>query len=179
MSALEQPNTSYVIISSENMDALTSVLWAKEYQILPIQGYYEGVFEDSVLAYKSVDNDELRFDVLRLLDEHTQECAIIKYVGETEPRKIFNSGDERPMGIIMFNTDSKNKSYLHNGVSFSFVEKTRYWLPKSKSDIKPGMIVEYLNNDKWCKRIVKDPNTEWERMYALLTTYEKLRVEMV
>jgi hypothetical protein len=179
MSGLEQPNTSYLIISAENMDALTAVLWAKEYQILPIKGYYEGQFEDSVMAYKQVDNEELRRDAILLLDKYGQESAIVKYLGETEPRKIFYNGDEKPLGVVMFNTDSNNKSYLHNGVSFSFVEKSRYWIPKNKEDLKPGMIVEYMNNNKWYQKRIHDLDQEWERMFNLLAKYEKLRVELI
>ena len=179
MSGLEQPNTSYLIMSAENMDALTAVLWAKEYQILPIKGYYEGQFEDSVMAYKQVDNEELRRDAILLLDKYGQESAIVKYLGETEPRKIFYNGDEKPLGVVMFNTDSNNKSYLHNGVSFSFVEKARYWIPKNKHDLKPGMIVEYMNNNKWHQKRIHDLDQEWERMFNLLAKYEKLRVELI
>lgn len=179
MSGLEQPNASYLIVSADNMDALTSILWSKEYNILPIQGYYEGSFEDSVLAYKSVDNDELRRDAIKILDLHGQESAIIKYLGETEPRKIFYNGEERPMGVVMYNTDAKNKSYLHNGVSFSFVEKTMYWFPKSKSDLAQGMVVEFLNNNKWLEKRIHDLDEEWDKMLSLLVKYEKLRVERV
>jgi len=179
MSGLEQPNTSYLIISAENMDALTSILWSKNYQILPIQGFYDNQFEDSVMAYKSVDNDELRRDAILLMDQYNQESSIIKYLGDTEPKKIFYNGEERPLGVVMFNTDAKNKSYLHNGLSFSFVEKTRYWCPKSKSELKPGMIVEYMSNNKWQQRRIHDLDTEWEKMLSLLVKYEKLRVELV
>ena len=82
MSGFEQPNTSYVIMSGYNMDALTSVLWSKEYNIIPVKGYYEGSFEDSVMAFKQVDNDDLRRDVIMLLDHYNQKSAIIKYFGE-------------------------------------------------------------------------------------------------
>lgn len=178
MSGLEQPNTSYLIMSASNMDALTSMLWSKEYQILPMKGYYEGSFEDSVMAYKAVDNDELRRDAILLLDHHAQESAIIKYLGDTEPRKIFYNGEERPLGVVMFNTDSNNRSYLHNGISFSFVEKARYRVPKSKNELRVGMIVEYMSNNKWHQRKVQNIDTEWEKMYGLLSKYDKIRVEM-
>ena len=179
MSGLEQPNTSYLIISASNMDALTSILWSKEYQILPIQGFYEGEFEDSIMAYKQVENDELRRDAILLLDQYGQESAIIKYLGDTEPKKIFFNGDERPLGVVMFNTDAKNKSYLHNGVSFSFVERTRYRVPKTKEELRAGMIVEYMSNDKWHQKRIHDLDQEWEKMYKLLLKYEKLRIEML
>ena len=161
------------------MDALTSILWSKEYQILPMQGYYEGEFEDSVMAYKQVENDELRRDALLRLDQHRQESAIVKYLGETEPKKIYFDGEERPLGVVMFNTDSKNKSYLHNGVSFSFVEKARYATPRSKEDLKVGMVVEYMSNNKWYQKKISDLDQEWDKMYKLLAKYEKLRVEML
>lgn len=158
------------------MDALTSILWSKDYQILPMKGYYNGEFEDSIMAYKMVENDELRRDVVLMLDLHKQESAIIKYMGETEPKKLFYNGEERPLGVVMFNTDSKNKSYLHNGVSFSFVEKARYWIPKSKSDLRDGMLVEYLNNNKWHQKRIHNLDMEWEKMFKLLSKYQKLRV---
>lgn len=179
MSGLEQPNTSYLIISAPNIDALSSILWSKEYQILPMQGYYEGEFEDSLMAYKHVENDELRRDALLLLDQYGQESAIVKYLGDTEPRKIFYNGDERPLGLVMFNTDARNKSYLHNGISFSFVEKARYRVPRSKGELRPGMVVEYMSNNKWHQKRIHDLDQEWERMYSLLAKYEKLRIEMV
>ena len=178
MSGLEQPNVSYLIMSSGNIDALTSILWAKEYQILPIKGYYDGQFEDSVMAYKLVENDELRRDAIMLLGEHGQESAIIKYTGDSEPRKIYSDGAERPLGVVMFNTDSRNKSYLHNGVSFSFVEKARYRVPRSKDELRAGMVVEYMSNNKWCQKRVGDLETEWEKMYRLLSKYDKIRIEV-
>jgi hypothetical protein len=161
------------------MDALTSVLWSKEYHILPIKGFYEGQFEDSIMAYKSVENDELRRDAILLLDQHGQQSAIIKYLGDTEPKKIFYNGEERPLGVVMYNTDSRNKSYLHNGISFSFVEKTMYWAPKNKDDLKVGMVVEFMNNNKWHQKRIHDLDQEWEKMLSLLVKYDKLRVERV
>jgi hypothetical protein len=77
----------------------------------------------------------------------------------------------------MFNTDSDNISYLYRGLSFSFVESKRYWIPKSKDDFKVGMIVEYFNNNQWSQKVVENPNDEWERMYKLLLKYDKVRVQ--
>jgi len=79
MLGLEQPNTSYMLISSsDNLDQITSVLYAKNYQILPIKGYFEGIFEDSIMAFGRTDNDELRNDVLFLLGHFNEKNAIIK-----------------------------------------------------------------------------------------------------
>jgi hypothetical protein len=177
MLGLEQPNTSYMLISSsENLDQITSVLYAKNYQILPIKGYFEGVFEDSIMAFGRTDNDEIRNDVLFLLGHFNEKNAIIKYLGESEAKRVFFNGSEEPLEIVMYNTNESNKSYIHSGISFSFVEKTRYWIQKSQDDFKIGMVVEYQNNNKWYERIVRNPKEEWEKLYKLLTKYEKVRV---
>jgi hypothetical protein len=177
MLGLEQPNTSYMLISSsENMEQITSVLYAKNYQILPIKGYFEGKFEDSIMAFGRTDNEELRNDTLFLLGHFNEKNAILKYLGESEAKKLFFNGSEEPLEIVMYNTNESNKSYIHSGISFSFVEKTRYWKPKSEQDLKIGMIVEYQNNNKWYERIVRNPKEEWEKLYKLLTKYDKVRI---
>jgi hypothetical protein len=177
MLGLEQPNTSYMLISSsDNLDQITSVLYAKNYQILPIKGYFEGVFEDSIMAFGRTDNEELRNDILFLLGHFNEKNAIVKYLGEPEAKRVFFNGSEEPLDIVMYNTNESNKSYIHSGISFSFVEKTRYWKPRSQEDLKIGMVVEYQNNNKWYERIVRNPKEEWEKLYKLLTKYDKVRI---
>jgi hypothetical protein len=173
---LQEQNMSYVILSSDKLDDMISILYAKEYQIIPIKGYYRGQYEDSVIAFGRVDNDNLRKDVLFLINHFHQECAIIKYLGETSVKKIFKDGSEKPLGIVMYNTDAENISYLYNGVSFSFVEQVRYWKPTKKEDFRVGMLVEYFNKDKWYERLVEDPSQEYEKIYKLLIKYNKVRV---
>ena len=173
---LQEKNMSYVILSSDKLDDMISILYAKEYQIIPIKGYYRGQYEDSVIAFGRVDNDNLRKDVLFLINHFHQECAIIKYLGETSVKKIFKDGSEKPLGIVMYNTDAENISYLYNGVSFSFVEQVRYWKPTKKEDFRVGMLVEYFNKDKWYERLVEDPSQEYEKLYKLLIKYDKVRV---
>ncbi len=173
---LEQPNASYIILSSSKLDDMISILYAKEYNIIPIKGYYRGQYEDSIISYGPVDNDNLRKDTLFLLNHFHQDCAIIKYMGESNAKKIFKDGSEKPLGIVMYNTDSENISYLYNGTSFSFVESKRYWKPTKKEDFKIGMLVEYLNNNKWYERKVENPNLEFEELYKLLIKYDKIRV---
>jgi hypothetical protein len=177
MLALQNENVSYLIISSPKLDDMMSILYAKEYQILPIQGFYKGQYENSIIASASVDNDQLRNDGIFLLEHFGEDCAIIKYVGESGAKKLFKDGSEKPMGIVMYNTDSENRSFLHNGFSFSFVESKRYWKPKKIEDFRVGMIVEYFNNNKWYQKQVQNPSEEWEKMYKLLIKYDKLRVE--
>lgn len=173
---LNNERLSYILISSERIDDISSVLWAKEYTIIPIKGYYKGQYENSIMAYSNIDNDELRKDTIFLINHFNQECAIIKYLGETGAKKIYPDGSEKPLGIVMYNTDAENKSYLYNGVSFSFVEQARYWTPKSKEDFKIGMIVEYFNNNKWYQQEVKNPSEEFDGLYKLLIKYDKIRV---
>jgi hypothetical protein len=176
MTGLEHKDASFILLSSPRLEDMISILYAKEYQILPIKGYYKGQYEDSVMAYGRVDNDTLRKDVIFLLNHFHEECAIIKYTGETNAKKIFRDGSEIPMGIVMYNTDADNMSYLHNGTSFSFVESKRYWKPTKKEDFRVGMLVEYFNNNKWFEKLVENPNDEYEKLYKLLIKYDKVRV---
>ena len=176
MLGLEHPNTSFMLISSENLEQMYSVLYAKNYQLLPIKSYFEGRFEESIMAFGHKENEDLRRDALFLLGQFGEKSAIVKYLGESEAKKVFFNGSEDPMDIVMYNTNESNKSYIHSGISFSFVEKTRYWKPKSQEDLKIGMVVEYQNNNKWHERIVRNPKEEWEKLYKLLTKYDKVRI---
>ena len=176
---LENPELSFILLSSNKIDDIKSVLWAKEYQIIPIQGYYNEQFEDSILAFSDVNNDELRKDLIFLLDHFNQDCGIVKYKGESSSKRIFSDGSEKLLGVVLYNTDSNNISYLYNGLSFSFVEQKRYWKPTRVEDFKIGMIVEYLNNNKWCEKKVQNPKQEWDDMFKLLAKYDKLRVASI
>lgn len=176
MNYFQNPSSQYIIISSEKLNDIISVLHAKCYTVITIKGLYHGHYEDSVLAYGDVNNDELRKDVLLLLKLFNQDCSIVKYSGESGAKKLFPDGSEKPLGIVMFNTDSDNKSYLCDGLSFSFVESKRYWTPKKEEDIKHGMIIEYLNNNKWFQKVVEDPKKDWEDLIKLLVKYNKVRV---
>ncbi len=173
---LTNPKLAFILLSSERLDDMVSILYAKNYQILPIKGYYQGQYEDSVMAFSNIDNDELRKDLIFLLNHFHQDCGIIKYTGENLAKKLFKDGSEKPLGITLYNTDADNMSYLYNGVSFSFFEQVRYWKPNKLEDFKVGMIVEYLNNNKWYQKKVENPEIEWKDMFMLLSKYDKLRV---
>lgn len=173
---LSNSKLSFILLSSDKLDDMVSILYAKDYQIIPIKGYYQGQYEDSAMALSNIDNDELRKDLIFLLNHFHQDCGIIKYIGETNAKKVFRDGSEKPLGITLYNTDSENISYLYNGLSFSFVEQVRYWKPNKPEDFRIGMIVEYLNNNKWHQRKVENPKQEWDDMYKLLSKYDKLRV---
>lgn len=173
---LQNQKISFILLSSDKLDDMVSILYAKDYTIIPIQGFYKGQYENSVLAFSTADNDELRKDLIFLLNHFHQECGIIKYQGETGAKKLFRDGSEKPLGIVLYNTDAENISYIHNGLSFSFVEQVRYWKPTKKEDFKKGMLVEYLNNNKWYQQIVDDPSREYDDVYKLLIKYDKIRV---
>ncbi len=175
---LTNQNLSFILLSSDKIDDMISILYAKEYSVLPIQGFYRGQYENSAMAFNDCDNDELRKELIFLLNHFGQECGIIKYKGEANAKKVFSDGSEKPMGIVLYNTDSDNISYLHNGISFSFVEQVRYWKPTKLEDFRVGMIVEYLNNNKWFEKKVENPEDEWNRMFKLLSKYDKLRVAL-
>lgn len=174
---LSNKNISYMIISSNKIDDIMSVLWAKEYQIIPIKEYYKGNYTDSIIAYSpKLDNEDIKKEILFILDHFNVGVAILKYKGENTFNQIYNNGSEKPMSISMYNSDLDKKSYLYEGFLFSFIEEKRYWMPKNKEDLKAGMIVEYFNNGKWFKQEVKNPSDEYDRFYKLLIKYDKLRV---
>ena len=174
MIGLEQSNTSYLILSAIN--DMVSILYAKDYQLVPIKGYYRGQYEDLVIAFGKDDNDELRKDILFLLDHCKHDSAIIKYTGETNAKRILKDGSEDLLCLDMYNTDSDRLSYLYEGYSFSFIEAVRYWKPTKKEDFKVGMIVEYLNNNKWYEKKIENPSDEYEKLYKLLVKYDKVRI---
>lgn len=166
----------YIILSSDKLEDMVSILYAKNYQIIPIKEFYKNQYDDSIIAYSNIDNDEIRKDLIFLLNHFHEDNAIIKYLGETEAKRLFRDGSEKPLNTVLYNTDSNNKSYLYNGLSFSFVEGVRYWKPTKKEDFKVGMLVEFMNNNKWYKQKVENPSVEYDGLYKLLIKYDKIRV---
>ena len=186
---LSDPNISYILFSPESetnseeenkslYERACSILYSKDYTIISVKGFCDGLYENSFIALpKSPNNDDLRKDSIYLLDSFQQDSVIIKYVGEESSSKILSDGSEKPMSVALYNSDLNNKTYLYNGVSFSFIEEKRYYSPKQKSDLKNGMIVEYFNNSKWNTKKILDVDKEYEELYRLLIKYNKLRIE--
>lgn len=182
-------NISYMIVSPEksdnetwlnnvNCEKLCTILYAKDYTIFPITGFFEGKYEKSFLAISSSNNnDELRLDAIFVMDEFRQDSVIVKYKFEETASKIFHDGSEKTLSLLVYDSNLQNKSYLYNGISFSFVENKRYYFPKKKEDLKNGMMVEYFNNNKWYQRQVSNIDLEFDKMYKLLIKYEKVRIE--
>jgi hypothetical protein len=173
---LENSNSSFILISSDNLEDVMSILWAKEYKVLTLKSFHLGNYSDYVFAYSQIDNDQLRKDLIFLLNHLHINSAIIKYRGETQFKNVYKDGQEKPLSISYYNTDDDKESFIYNGVSFSFIEEKMYWRPTKREDFKIGMIVEYLNNNKWSQQTVKEPEIEFENLYKLLIKYDKIRV---
>ena len=174
---LNESNVSYFIMSSKQIDATKTLLWAKEWEIIPLKGYYDGILEDSILAFKiNIDNKELKEEALFMLKTFDEDSCIIKYTGKKSANKLFRNGKESELSEAFFNQESINKSYLYNGVFFSFNEVKSYKIIESKDELKNGMIVEYFNNKNWTSISIFDINNEWNSFYKLLVKYKKVRI---
>ena len=66
-----------------------SAIWSKDYQVLPIKEYYNGQYNDSVMVFSNYDNNELRKDLIFLLNQFHQDWGIIKYLGEKNSTKVW------------------------------------------------------------------------------------------
>lgn len=187
---LNDRNISYIIISAYSInnsqqdnfvlnDKLEDALYLKEYSLNKLGGVYNGMREESFLAFKKAENDELRKDAIELMDRFNQKSVIVKYKGDPTPKKILKDGNEKPLGIAMYSDNLDNRSYFNGGVSFSFVEQKRYFTPTKKEDFKDGMIIEIKNNkDKWVETKVQNRDFEWEKVYKLFTKYDKVRIPL-
>ena len=173
---LKDSNISYLLASANNINCLTSYLYSRYYYLLDIKGYHQGQFENSVLAFTNLPSNELRKDALHILKHFNQDCLILKYKDEQTAKKIFEDGQERPLGILLYNTDSENKSYIYDGLSFSFVEQQLYYFPKKKDDFKVGMIVEIFSHNKWVEKKIVNPDEEFSKIYNLMMKYNKIRI---
>lgn len=172
---LEGRDMSYIIASSDNINQLVSYLYAKDYTIVEISGYYNDKFENSIICWGQSNEDIIR-DSRMIINEFNQESVIFKLSGDTNAKKMSND-KTKDLGVVMYNTDSKNRSYIHNGISFSFVEKMDYKFPKTKSDLKNGMVVEcYSNSGDWIKRTIRDLDSEYPKVYDTLSKYNRVRI---
>lgn len=176
MIGLNNKDISFILLTSSKLDAISSILYVNEYNMINLKGYYMNEYNDYIMAYNEKDNDELRKDIISILNEFDENSAIIKYRGESNFKRIFKNGSEDLLKIILYNTDSNNISYLYENVSFSFINSKRYWRPKEKSDFKVGMLIEYFNQNKWVEKRVENINEEYEKLYKLLIKYDKIRI---
>lgn len=166
--------SNFIIIYSNNINRVLSLLYALDYTINELKCYKNNELCDCIMAYKNISNDELRADIISLLNNLKIEYAIVKYK-DSDIYKIKQDGSEKPVAIDYYNTENPI-SYISNEVSFSFNEQRRFWKPKSKEDFRAGMIVEYFNNNNWYEKVVTNPQDEYEKLYKLLIKYDKIRV---
>jgi len=181
---LKDPYINFIIISSyltENDDLenrinaseLEDEIINRDFTFFKMSGS-----QPSLLAYKDCDNNELRYDAIELMDKFRQNFVIIKYKEENTAKKILHDGRENLLGIVNYTGDENNHNFFVEGTPFSFEPQKRYRKPKRIEDFKPGMTIEFLNNEKqWVKKKVKDPEVEYKRMYKLLIKYDKIRIE--
>jgi hypothetical protein len=174
---LKDPNISYIVLSNNVAESSNYLYSRGHYRVIEMSSYFHGSFDKSCFAVtNTVDNDTLRHDSIKIMHLFNEKDVIVKYIGENSPVKILEDGTEQPMGVIMYNTDSEKKSFIYEGVSFSFTEKQLYYFPKTKEDFKNGMIIECLNNNNWTEKRVFDLDKEYENMYKILIKYNKIRI---
>lgn len=181
-------NSSYIIINPftnyltqyENkvvLERICSVLYPKNYTIFPIYSLSKNIKENSIFAICPDDNNTLRKDSLFLMDKFGQDSIIVKYKNDIEFKLIEKTGEEFLLNIKLYPDLNENqKLYIFNSLSFLFEKKKRYFFPSKKEHIKKGMIVEYLNEDRWIPKTIHNLDLEYEKMYKLLMKYQKMRV---
>lgn len=190
MLQLANPKISYILIDTqvENFtefennalyERTCSVLYSKDYTVIPLTNFQEGQFKTCLLAIpENLTSDELRRDGVELLHFLHLENLIVKYVDDKNPFELLNSGEEYPLIYEQYKDSLDEKTYIYEGLYFSFRKDQRYYIPKKKEELKSGMIVEYFNNNKWNKKEIVNLDTEYEKMYNLLIRYGKLRIPM-
>jgi len=188
MFQLINPKLSFILINPEvsnatnlennwNCERLCSVLYSKDFTVIPIRELYQDKYSRAFLGISpNTNNDLIRQEALQILEFLDIEEAIIKYIDSESPTKITKSGEETPLTFSVYESDDNSKIYIHDGVSFSFRESTRYFFPKKKDHLKSGMVVEYYNNNKWNKKQIVKLDEEFDKMYNLLIKYDKLRI---
>lgn len=155
-----------------------SILEGRDYIPLDIKSVGGDKLEMAFMCYCSKPNDEIRTDALYLMENRNTPYIIMKYKGEEYPKKIYSDGSEKRLNYTYYEKEPyDNETYVYEGMSFSFKSATEYYSPKSKNDLKNGMIVEYLNNGVWNKKEIVNINEEWEKMYKLLYKYDRLRIQ--
>ena len=181
-------NSSYIIINPYTnylsqfdnklvLEKICSVLYSKNYTIFSIFSINKSIRENSILAMCPDNNNSLRKDSIFLMDEFDQKSIIVKYKNDIEYKLIENTGEEFLLNIELYPDLNENRSlYVFNAISFAFEKKKRYFFPSKKEDIKKGMIVEYLNENRWVLKTINNVDLEYEKMYKLLMKYKKMRV---
>lgn len=185
---LSNPKVSFIIVNPEmsdiselqnnwNCERTCSVLYSKDFTLFPIKELYKNKYTRAFLGISpSQNNDEIRQDAIQILEFLDINDGVIKYLGDKNPTKIDKFGRETPLIFSVYESDENSRIFIHEGISFAFVEQKRYFIPKKKEHLKEGMMIEYFNNNMWNKKQILKLNEEFEKMYKLLMKYEKIRI---
>lgn len=177
MMNLKDENISYLILPSDKWVQTISYLYSKEYKISEMLTYENNIKDKALFTYNEVSNKELKKDTLFILEHFDVDYGFIKYKKSQEIYKIYKSGNEIPVDVDLYESCSEKKKYVLGTLSFSFRVLDRYIIVDNKDQIKEGIEVEYLNNNKWSKKIVENVDLEWTKLYSLLSKYKKLRIK--
>lgn len=172
---LENKDIGY-ILSPSKINGISSYLYSRGYKILEIKEYHKGKFQDSIIAWTIDKSQNIKEESLEIIKHFNQDQLIIKEINKSDIKKIFKDGSEKHLDFHMYSTNSEIKSYIHEGISFSFPEKQSYKFPKRKEDFKTGMTVECYSSSGWVPKIVDNIDTEYDKLYKTLSKYNKVRI---
>ena len=167
---------SYVILPGGKWTQTVSYLYSKDYTIVEMLTSEQNISGRSIFTYNQLTNQELKKDTLFVLDHFDMDHAYIKYEKTNEIVKITKDGNETPVEVLLYESSLNTKRFVLGEISFSFKDMDRYRLVEGKEELTQGVEVEYLNNNKWNKKIVENVETEWKGLYSLMSKYKKLRM---
>ena len=184
---LKDSNLSYILCSADNTylsqiendvrnRKMVNIFYALEYSLMPIPTYAQDIYEKNYLAFNLSNNDKIRKDAMLLMNEFCLSEIIVKYKNSELLTKLKYDGSEIPVDLVYYDIDLDRKKYIYETVTFCLYEKKRYFFPKKKEDFKQGMILEYCNNNQWYSKQVVNLDTEYDKMYKVLSKHEKIRV---
>jgi hypothetical protein len=184
---LKDNNLSYILCSADVQELsqidndirnkkMVNLLYGLDYSLMAIPAYAQDLYEKNYLAFNLSDNDKIRKDAILLIKEFYMNEIIVKYKNNDLLTKIKYDGSEVPVDIVYYDNDLDRKKYIYETLTFCLYEKKRYFFPKKKEDFKQGMILEYCNNNKWYTKEIVNLESEYDKMYKILSKHEKIRI---
>jgi hypothetical protein len=179
-------NTSYIFFTPDPSSSGYTNVCEKYTSLTHAKGYGDvdivSVDPDNnhsrtyISYYDAVDNNKIRKDAISLMCEFNSSSIIVKYYGESKPKRILVDGSERLLDVFFYTNVVNERVYIQNGISFGFETLKRFYFPTKKEDFHKNMVVELYNDTKWIEYIVEDVDSEWEDIYKIFTKYEKIRI---
>lgn len=188
MFKLNDPNISFILCSPEldnisliennnRNSSMVNLLYSLEYNLIAINSSHQSKLSRYYIGLSNINNDKLRNEAIFIMEQFSLNEIFLKYKKSENIIRINIAGEEFPNVINYYDNDFSKKIFLYEGISFTLNEQKRFAIPREKSDLKNGMIVEYLNNDNvWKERIINDINLEYDKTYKLMMKYEKIRI---